>query len=127
MHPVRVFSFGVLIAVWVPAGAGAQTGPPKPAAPAQPPSVRTTQDPTPVDTDYAEPVAKTPRVIPATAFLMPDLRDRWTAEYPAYEGRLFSTRFNFAALVDYNASYRTRTARSRSASSAMSGTCGPCG
>jgi phosphate-selective porin len=34
---------------------------------------------------------------------MPDLPDRWTAEYPAYEGRLFSTRFNFAALIDYNA------------------------
>jgi phosphate-selective porin len=93
----------VLIAVWVPVNAGAQTGPPKPAAPAKPQSSQSTQDLTPVDTDYAEPVAKTPPVILATSFLMPDLPDSWTRDYPAYEGQFFSTRFNFAALIDYNA------------------------
>ena len=103
MYFLRAFCFGVLIAVWVPAGARAQTGPPKPGPPTQPQAGQLTHDPTPVDTDYAEPVAKTPPVIPATRFVMPDLPDPWTAEYPAYEGRLFSTRFNFAALIDYNA------------------------
>jgi phosphate-selective porin len=92
----------VVIAAWVPANAGAQTGPPKPTPPTQPAARQSANEPPPPDTDYAEPVLKAPSPIPATGFFMPDVPDSWNT-YPAYDGNLFSTRFNFAAIIDYNA------------------------
>src|SRR5262245_24457116 len=54
------------------------------------------------DTDYVPADPPTPQQLPATAFAMPDVPDRWS-KATSYDGRWFSTRFNFVALIDYNA------------------------
>jgi phosphate-selective porin len=54
------------------------------------------------DTDYAEPAPAVPPRLPATAFMMPDVPDVWN-QHTSYDGRLFSTRFSYVPILDYNA------------------------
>src|SRR6185436_21011564 len=42
-----------------------------------------------------------PPAAPATSFVMPDVPDNWN-RFTSYDGRRFSVRFSFVALLDYN-------------------------
>jgi phosphate-selective porin len=100
MLPFKTSGMAALLTVAIVAGARAQSPPGKAAAPQRPAGAQQTDDRP--DTDYAEPVAKAPARIPATGFLMPDVPDEWNHK-TSYDGRLFSTLFSTAVLIDYSA------------------------
>src|SRR5262245_15187965 len=63
----------------------------------------TTDDQNPPDTDHAQAFVKpSPDRLPSTAFLMPDVPDGWN-QATSYDGRLWSMRFSFVTLIDFNA------------------------
>jgi len=98
-RPTRVLLPALLLTVWVPMDGRAQTAARTPSTRQQ--SGQTKPAEAPPDTDYAEPVPAVPPCIPGNRFAMPDLPDEWS-HYTGYDGPLFSTRFNFVTIVDFN-------------------------